>query len=184
MRSHSLIRHRAPRMIRRCGLGIPHVAGVSGELTALQRPHHRLAVADERPRRVDQICATFHGRDQLVVEQPTSLSMQWRVDRDHVEVGHHLLHRGVVGGVQLLLDLGRQPVLVGVVQMNIERRQPPQHGQADPAGGDGAHLHSLEVVGALHAIGDIPAAPGDPLMRRAGSCGPGTESSSPRARRR
>ena len=50
------------------------------------------------------------------------------------------------------------------MQVDVERRHPAQHGQADAAGGDHADVHALDVVGALDAVGDIPAAVGDPLM--------------------
>ena len=72
----------------------------------------------------------------------------------------------MVGQSELLLHLLGQPVLVGVVQLDVERRKPTQHRQTDPTGSDGTDLHSLEVVGALDTIGDVPATPHDPAVGR------------------
>ena len=70
---------------------------------------------------------------------------------------------GMEGQVQLFFDLGRQAVPIGVVQLDVERLEPPQHGQADAAGRDGADVHAFDVVGALDAIGDVPALLDDPI---------------------
>ena len=158
MRRHAVPRHRAPRVVRRGRLGIPDVAGVAGELAALARPHDRVAIADLAARGVHEVCAALHRADQLVVEQALGPGMQRGVDRHDVADAHERLGRLVVGEAQLALDLGRQAVLVGVVQPHVERLQPPQHGRADPPGGDRADLHPLQVVGARDAVGDVPAA--------------------------
>ena len=68
------------------------------------------------------------------------------------------------GEAELLLDLLRQAMLVVVVQLDVERLQAAQHGEADAAGGDRADVHAFEVIGALDAIGDVPAAPDDPAV--------------------
>ena len=52
----------------------------------------------------------------------------------------------------------------GVVEAHLERLQAPQHGGADPAGGHGSDLHPLDVIGAGHAVGDVPAAVDHPLV--------------------
>src|ERR671914_2250275 len=46
MRRHAMVRHRPPRVIRRWRLREPHIAGIPGELSALKRPHNRVAVTD------------------------------------------------------------------------------------------------------------------------------------------
>src|ERR671915_8643 len=46
VRGHAVVGHRPPGMVLRSGLGEPDVARVAGELTALERPHHRVAIAD------------------------------------------------------------------------------------------------------------------------------------------
>src|SRR5277367_4243092 len=50
------------------------------------------------------------------------------------------------------------------MQVDVERRHPPQHGSADAAGGDHADVHALDVVGVFDAVGDIPAAVRRPLV--------------------
>jgi hypothetical protein len=37
---------------------------------------------------------------------------------------------------------------------------------SNPAGGDGTHVHALDVVGPGHTVGDVPATVADPLVRR------------------
>ena len=60
----------------------------------------------------------------------------------------------------------RKAVTVRVVQMHVERLQAAQHREADPAGGDRADMHALEIIGTLGAIGDVPSALDHPLVRR------------------
>ena len=67
---------------------------------------------------------------------------------------------------QFLLDFSRQPVAVGVVQLHVERLQPAQHREADTSGRHGADMHAFEIIGALDAIGDVPAAFAHPIVRR------------------
>ena len=52
------------------------------------------------------------------------------------------------------------------MQLHVEGLEALQHGQADAAGGHGAHGHALDIVGAGHAIGDVPAAFHDPVVGR------------------
>ena len=91
--------------------------------------------------------------------------MERRVDRDDVADGDELLGSLVEGDSELLLDLGRQPVAVRVVQPDLERLQAAEHGRADAARTDGADLHALEVVRARHGVGDVPAPLEDDLVR-------------------
>ena len=65
-----------------------------------------------------------------------------------------------------LLDLVVEPVLVGVVQVDVERLEAAEHAEADAAGAERADRHALQVVGALHAVGDVPAALRHPLVGR------------------
>ena len=55
-------------------------------------------------------------------------------------------------------------MLVEIVQLHVERLQPAKHRQADAAGGDRADMHAFEIVGALDAVGDVPAAFDDPVV--------------------
>ncbi len=68
------------------------------------------------------------------------------------------------GEAELLLHLLRQPVLVVVMQLDVERLEPAQRREADAARRDGADIHAFEVVGALDAIGDVPAASDHPAV--------------------
>ena len=101
---------------------------------------------DLAARRVDDVGAALHAPDHRLVEQALGLRVERRVDRHHVAVGHHVLGRSWKV-TQLVLDLGREPVAVRVVEAHLERLQAPQHGGADPAGGHGSDLHPLDVIG-------------------------------------
>src|SRR4029079_6577007 len=64
MRCHAVMRHGAPRVLLGRGLGEPDVTRVACELTALQRPDNRVAVADLAARRVHDVAAALHHADQ------------------------------------------------------------------------------------------------------------------------
>jgi hypothetical protein len=66
---------------------------------------------------------------------------------------------------QFLLDLARQAVAVVIVELHVERLEAPQHRRADPAGGDGADMHPLDVERAGDAVGDVPAAGAGDFVR-------------------
>ena len=57
-------------------------------------------------------------------------------------------------------------MLVVIVELDVERLQSAERGKADAAGSDGADIHAFEVVGALDAIGDVPAAFDHPAVGR------------------
>ena len=88
-----------------------------------------------------------------------------RVDRDHVADTHHRLGVRVVGHAELALDLLRKSVSIGVVQSHLKRLQPPEYSRTDPTGSDRPDLHPFEVVRPGDAVGDVPAALDDPLIR-------------------
>ena len=121
VRRHAVMRHGAPGMVLRRRLREPDVAGIARELAALQRADDGVAVADLAARGVHEIGAALHHADQLVVEQVLGLGMQRRVDGDHVADLDQRLDVRVEGEAELLLDLLRQAVLVGVVQLARRR---------------------------------------------------------------
>ena len=51
------------------------------------------------------------------------------------------------------------------MEVHVERLQPLQHRQPDPARRHRADMHALDVVGAGRAIGDVPAAVENHLVR-------------------
>jgi hypothetical protein len=69
------------------------------------------------------------------------------------------------GESEFLLDFLGQAVLVGVMQLDVERLQPAQDRESDAACGDGTDIHAFEIVSVLDAIGDVPAAFHHPLVR-------------------
>ena len=64
----------------------------------------------------------------------------------------------MVGEAQLALHFAVQAVFVGVVQVDVKRLEPSQDSEPDAPGTERPDAHALQVVGALHAVGDVPAA--------------------------
>src|SRR3546814_21028858 len=88
------------------------------------------------------------------------------VERDDVADAVHLLAAVVPGEAQFRLHLGRQAVAVGIMEVHIEGLQALEHREADAPGGNRANVHTLDIVGTRHAIGDVPAALADPVVGR------------------
>ncbi|SKV99915.1 Uncharacterised protein [Mycobacteroides abscessus subsp. abscessus] len=158
------MRHGAPRVVGGRGLRVPDVTGVASELSGLQGLDDVLLDRDLRTRGVHDVRAATHRVDQVRVEQMVSLRVQRGVDVHDVDRTHQRLHVGVVDQAKLLLDLSGQPASVEVMQPHVEGFQPAQHSLADAARRDDADVKSLKVIGALHAVGDVPAAVDHPLM--------------------
>ena len=144
----------------------PHIACVAGELPALERPRDRVAIADLASRCVHDIRAALHLRDQGIVEHALGFGMERAVDRDDVADLDQRLDVRMKRDVQFLLDRVRQPVPVRVVKFHVERFEPAQSSRANATRCHGADVHAFEVVGTFDAVGDVPAAVDDPLMRR------------------
>ncbi len=153
-------------MVGRRGLREPHVARIARELAALERRGDRVAVAQLAARRVDQVGAALELLQAVGIDHVLGLRVQRAVQRHHVADLGQALEAGVVREVELLLDRLGQAVAVEVVQLHVEGLEQPQHAQPDAARGHRAHLHALEVVGARHAVGDVPAALDHPVVRR------------------
>src|SRR5271156_65826 len=165
VRRHPVMRHGPPGVIFWRGLRKPDVSGVPGELTTLRCPDDRVAIANLAARSVDQIGTAFHTGDHLVVEEILRLRMKRSIYRHCVANRNHIGGRIMEGEAELFLDAFRQTVPVSVVQMHIEWLQPAKHGEAYATRGDRADMHSLNVVRARNAIGDVPSALHDPLVR-------------------
>ena len=92
--------------------------------------------------------------------------MKRGIDGDRVTQRNHIGRGLVEGQSKLFFDLLRQTMPIGIVEMHVERLQSAKHGKANPPGCDRTHMHSLDVVRAGHAVGDIPTALYDPLIGR------------------
>src|ERR1035438_8877648 len=66
---------------------------------------------------------------------------------------------------EFVYDICRKTMIVEIMQLHIERLQASQYCQANPAGGNCAHIHALQVISPLGAIGDVPALLNDPFIR-------------------
>src|SRR5271165_4590891 len=164
MRRHSVMRHGPPGMILGRRLWEPYVACITCELAAFERPYDRVTIANLAARGVYEIGPTLHFREQLVVEEVLRFRMKRRVDGHDVTDPDHVLDVGMPSKVQLLLDRVGEPVPIVIVKMHVEGLQAAEHGEADTAGGDGADMHALDIVGPCDAVGDVPAALHNPLI--------------------
>ena len=166
VRRHPVMRHRPPGVVVGRRLGEPDIAGVPREPAALQRAHHGVAVADLPPGRIHEVRTPLHCGEQVVIEKPLGPGVQRRVDRDDVAVRHHVGRALVKGQAQLAFHVGRKPVAIGVVEVDVKSLEAPQHARADATGGDRSDGHPLEVVRPLHAVGNVPSTPDDPPIGR------------------
>mmetsp|Transcript_14560 Transcript_14560/g.38612 ORF Transcript_14560/g.38612 Transcript_14560/m.38612 type:complete len:422 (-) Transcript_14560:51-1316(-) len=166
VRRHAVVRHRPPRVALGRRLREPHVPRVAGELALLEGFDNGVPVADLAAGRVDDVGAALHLADELPAEHVLRLRVQGAVDGHHVADPHHGLDGVVEGQAQLLLDLFGQAPPVGVVEVDVERLEAAQHGDADATRRHGADVHALEVVGPGRAVRDVPAALQYPVVRR------------------
>ena len=124
MRGHAVKGHRPPRMIGRGRLRIPDIACISGQLSRLKGAHHSVAVNEFAACSVDEIGATLHMREHLVIKEMLGRRIERHLQIDDI----HCLHQGhgirMVGKTKLALDLFAEPMRVGVVEMQAERVQP------------------------------------------------------------
>lgn len=89
MRYHTVastegVLHRAPYVVFRCWLHVPHVTRVTGELTALQRLSNGILVADGTTGSVDKPGSLLKVLEQLGIYEPTSAFVKRAVDSDNV----------------------------------------------------------------------------------------------------
>ena len=111
----------------------PHVARVSGQLTALARGGHVLAHVELAARGVDDKRAALPAAEHVRVECVLRPRVKRAVERRHVAVLPHLLYgREIPVAVvcRVALPLGRLglQVPVHVAQVHVERVQAALHG--------------------------------------------------------
>src|SRR5262245_44606084 len=112
-----MMRHRAPKMILRWRLRIPHVAGISSELTTLQGTDDGVAVADLGTGGIHDVRTVLHPGEQVGVEHALGAGMKGRIDRDDVTDPHHLVDTGVEAEAELLLDRLGKAMALEIVQL-------------------------------------------------------------------
>lgn len=129
-------------------------------------PAKKMERVDElAARRIDDVCAAFEELQRIRVDHMLGFRVKRAVECYDVADFGEALQVGMIGEVQLLLDRFREAVAIHVVQPDAEWFQETEDTQADPAGGDSADLHRLEVIGARDRISDVPAALQNDLMR-------------------
>ena len=81
---------------------------------------HGVAVHDRSPRGVDDVGASLHVPEQLVVEQLVGFRDERAVDREHVYAGGQRSGAGMERQAEFLFYLDGQLALVAVVQVDVE----------------------------------------------------------------
>src|ERR1700710_769240 len=157
MRRHALMRHGAPRMIARSRLREPDIACIACELAGFQRTYNGVAIHDLPACRVDDVRATLHLADHLLIEKMLRFRVQRTVDSHDIAYASHRFSSGVPRRAKFALDRFRQTMTVGVMQLDVEGLEPAQHCRANPPGRHGPHVHPFKIVSTRDAIGNIPA---------------------------
>ena len=156
----------AERVVLGRGLGEPHIAAVAAEVARVERGGNILLDDDGAAGGVDEPRALLHLGDELLVEQALGRLVQRAVDGDDVALRDHLLEALDAAAPDLLLDLGRQALVVVVQQLlAVEGLEAAQHALADAADAHSADDLVLQVVLVLGHGGHVPAAAGDLLVR-------------------
>jgi hypothetical protein len=91
--------------------------------------------------------------------------MERAIDRYDIANLDQGLDGRVPGYVQLLFNVLRQSVTIGVVELDVEGLQPLQDRQANPPSRHSPRVHPLQVIGTGDAIGYVPAPLQHPLVR-------------------
>eukprot|EP00050_Salpingoeca_kvevrii_P005681 m.285082 g.285082 ORF g.285082 m.285082 type:complete len:437 (+) comp11291_c0_seq1:127-1437(+) len=162
---HGVVGHGAPGMVLGRRLGEPDIAGVASKVTRLEGSGNGVLVADLAASSVDDVGAALHLLDHFLVEHVLCLRVEGAVDGHDVADLDKALGVLVPGEVEFLLDLGREAVAVGVVKLDIKGVEAAQDRKANATGSNSANVHTLDIIGALDAVGDVPAALADNLVR-------------------
>src|SRR3984957_21222371 len=89
---------------------------VARELSAFERPHDRVTIADLAARGVHEIGPALHLGEKPVVKQVLSLRVKWRIDRDDIANLDHVFDIRMPFETEFLLDRFRKAVPIRVVQ--------------------------------------------------------------------
>lgn len=99
----------------------------------------------------------LHLADELLVEKTLGLLVERAVDGNDITLGQQLLEGIDAAAANLLLDLGRQGLVVVVEKLlAVEGLETAQHTLTNAANGDGADNLALEVVLLLGGSSNIP----------------------------
>jgi len=152
-----MVRHGAPGVILRGGLGEPHVTCVTGETAILKGGADVVAVADLTTSGVHNVSTSLHLVDHVVIKQMLSLRVERAVDGDNVAVRNHVFHSGVIGQVELGLNVSRETMSVIVVKLNIEGIKSAENGKTDTTRRNGTDVHAFKIVGTRDTVSDVPS---------------------------
>src|SRR5438105_5728789 len=91
--------------------------------------------------------------------------MERRVDGHDIAHRDHVFDAVVPGDAELALHVCGQAMAVEIMEVHVERLEPAEYRAADPPRSDGPDVHFLDIIGTRDAIGDVPAALQDPVVR-------------------
>ena len=171
MRHHAVttperVLRRAPHVVLRRGLHVPHVPGVARELSALQRRGDSILVADRAARGVHEPRALLEALEQLRVHEPARALVQRAVDSDDVTLRDELLEvRHAARADGLARGVGQRRVVVVEELLAVEGLEALEDAIANATSADGADDLALEVKRVTRDVGDLPVATLDHLVR-------------------
>lgn len=155
----------AQRVVLGGGLREPDITTVTGEVARLQGLGDILLDDNGATGSVDEVRALLHLADELLVEQTLGLLVERAVDGDNVTAGDKLLESVYATAANLLLDLGRQGLVVEVEELlAVKGLETAENTLTDTADSDGADSLALKIVLLLGDGGDIPVTLSDLLV--------------------
>ena len=118
MRGHGVVGHGPPWVVLGSRLGVPHITGVTPELTRLQSVNNCVLVDNLSTGGVDQVTALLEVLEHLGVEEVIGTRVKRGVDGDNVTLLDELGWVLDVASVKLLLKLGWKLLVVRVQKLS------------------------------------------------------------------
>lgn len=146
-------------MVAGSGLGEPDITTVAGEVAGLESGSDVLLDNDGTTGGVDKIRTLLHLGDEILVEETLGLLVERAVDGDDITLSEEFLEGIDTSAANLLLDLGRQGLVVVVEKLlAVEGLETAQDTLTNAANSDGTDNLALKIVLLLGSSGNIPLA--------------------------
>lgn len=113
-----MVWHGSPWVILGGRLWVPHITGVTSELTRLQCLSDSVCVDDLATGGVDQVAALLEVLEHLGVEQVVGTRVKGAVDGDDVTLLHQVGRVLDVAAIELLFETGWELLVVRVQELS------------------------------------------------------------------
>jgi len=100
----------------------------------------------------------LHGAEHGLVEKMLRLRVERAVDGHHVAMRNHVRRAFVVNQAKLILNGLWEAMTVAVVKLAVKWMHATENSKADASCCNSTDVHTFDIVGALNAVGDVPAA--------------------------